>query len=73
MKENKPDKLRTLTVEELETKLRGMREELFNLRFRHSISRLDNALKLREVRRDVARVETVLNEHRQGIRPVAAK
>ncbi|HTP59213.1 MAG TPA: 50S ribosomal protein L29 [Spirochaetia bacterium] len=71
MKDNKAEKLRSLTVEELETKLRSLREELFNLRFRNSISQLDNGLKLREVRRDVARMETVLTEHRKGIRSVA--
>ena len=73
MKENKAEKLRGLTAEELETKLRATREEQFNLRFRNSVSQLDNTLKLRAVRRDVARMETVLNEHRKGIRAVAAQ
>ena len=73
MKENSADKLRSLTAEELETKLRATREEQFNLRFRNSVSQLDNTLKLRAVRRDVARMETVLNEHRKGIRAVAAQ
>lgn len=73
MKENKAPQLRNFTVEELEGKLRELREELFNLRFRNSMAQLDNALKLREVRRDVARIETVLTEHRAGIRAVAAQ
>jgi large subunit ribosomal protein L29 len=73
VKENKPPQLRTLTVPELEVKLRQLREEVFNLRFRNSVQQLDNPLKLREVRRDIARIETVLEEHRQGIRAVAAQ
>ena len=73
MRENKATQLRNLTVEELGTKLRSLREDLFNLRFRNSVAQLDNALKVRMVRRDVARIETVLTEHRQGIRAVAAE
>ena len=71
MKENKPTNLRSLTVPELEGKLRQLREEVFNLTFRNSMAQLDNPLRLREVRRDVARIETVLHEHRKGIRMVA--
>jgi large subunit ribosomal protein L29 len=71
VKENKGDHLRNHTVDELAVKLKAMREELFNLRFRNSVQQLDNPLRLREVRRDIARLETVLAEHRKGIRKVA--
>jgi len=71
VKENKPAQFRNLTLEELEAKLRGLREEMFNLRLRNTVSQLDNALKLRAVRRDIARAETILTEHRKGIRSLA--
>ena len=73
MNENNAGNLRNMTTEELESKLRHLREEQFNLRFRNSVQQLDNPLALRKIRRDIARVETVLNEHRKGIRAVAAK
>jgi large subunit ribosomal protein L29 len=73
VKENRAPKLRTLTVPELEVKLTQMREEVFNLRFRNSVQQLDDPLKLRGTRRDIARIETILQEHRKGIRSVAAQ
>jgi large subunit ribosomal protein L29 len=72
VRENRGEQLRNHTVEELELKCKQMREELFNLRFRNSVQQLDNPLRLREVRRDIARLVTVLAEHRQGIRKVAS-
>ncbi len=71
MKENRPAQLRGLTVEELGVKLRQLREEMFNLRFRNSMSQLDNPLRMREVRRDIARMETLLTENRRGIHRLA--
>jgi large subunit ribosomal protein L29 len=71
VKENKAGNLRNHSIGELEAKLKQLREEIFNLRFRNSMAQLDNPLRLREVRRDIARVHTVLHEHRQGIRKVA--
>lgn len=73
MKENRAPQLRTLTVAELEVRIRQLREEIFNLRFRNSVQQLDNPLKLREIRRDIARIETILAEHRAGVRLVAAQ
>ena len=71
MKENRPVQLRGLTVTELQARLRQLREEMFNLRFRNSMSQLDNPLRMREVRRDIARMETLLTENRKGIRRLA--
>jgi large subunit ribosomal protein L29 len=71
VKENKPASLRNHSVPELEAKLKQLREEAFNLRFRNSMAQLDNPLRIREVRRDIARIETVLTEHQKGIRKVA--
>ena len=68
MKEHKAGKLREMDAEELNNLLTQLREEIFNLRFRNSLKQLDNALRLRDVRRTIARVETILTEDRKGIR-----
>jgi large subunit ribosomal protein L29 len=62
----KPEKYRELTREELERNVRNLREELFNLRFRVSTQKLDNPLRLRHVKRDLARVLTILREDEIG-------
>ena len=54
--------LRELTEEELQLKLKDLKEELFNLRFQLAINQLDNPHKITEVKRDIARVLTVINE-----------
>jgi large subunit ribosomal protein L29 len=58
----KPDKVREMGLDELRTKERELQEQLFRLRVQKSLGQLDNAIKLRETRRDVARVKTVLKE-----------
>jgi large subunit ribosomal protein L29 len=58
----KPDKVREMGPEELKTKERELQEQLFRLRVQQSIGQLDNGLKLRETRREIARVKTVLRE-----------
>jgi large subunit ribosomal protein L29 len=58
----KAKELRTLTREELEQRLREAREELFNLKFQHKTGQLGNPLRIREVRKDIARLVTVLKE-----------
>lgn len=70
MRENHPDKIRELAPDEVRLKIQDLREELFNLRFRNSMRQLDNSLKIRETRRDLARLVTILNEHERGIRPL---
>jgi large subunit ribosomal protein L29 len=52
--------LRDLTMEELEAKLKEVAEELFNLNFQHSRQQLDNTARLGQVRKDLARIKTVL-------------
>ena len=73
MRENQAPKLRNLTVAELQVKQRQLREDLFNSNFRNAVQQLDNPLRIRAVRRDIARIETVLSEHARGIRSVAAQ
>jgi large subunit ribosomal protein L29 len=58
----KAGKVREMGLEELRTKERELQEQLFRLRVQQSIGQLDNALKLRQTRRDIARVKTVLRE-----------
>ena len=71
MKEHTPARLRELTEDELRQKIKDLHEEIFNLRFRNSVKQLDNPLKIREAGRDLARMETLLVEHRKGIRRLA--
>jgi large subunit ribosomal protein L29 len=52
--------LRDLTLEELQAKLKEVSDELFNLNFQHSRQQLDNTARLRQARKDLARVKTVL-------------
>ena len=54
--------LRKLSVEELNAKLKELKEELFNLRFQHAINQLDNPQRMVEVKRNIARVMTILSE-----------
>ena len=58
----KATELKEMTSEQLETKLADLKRELFNLRFQHAVNQLENPHKMTEVKRDIARVMTVLNE-----------
>ena len=58
----KPKEIREMTEVEAQAKLRDLRQELFNLRLQQQMARLERPSRLREVRRDVARVETILRE-----------
>jgi len=71
MRDLKAEKIREMTEDEILTKIRELKEELFHLRFRNQMRQLQNPLLLREKKRDVARMNTILAEHRSGIRPVA--
>ena len=54
--------LRKMSAEELNAKLKELKEELFNLRFQHAINQLDNPQRIVEVKRNIARVMTILSE-----------
>lgn len=58
----KTQNFRDMTKAELDVKLGELRSELFNLRFQHATKQLDNPMKLVEVRRNIARVMTILHE-----------
>ena len=56
------EELRNMSTEELNAKLKELKEELFTLRFQHAINQLDNPQKIVEVKKNIARVMTVLSE-----------
>ncbi len=58
----KAKELRSLTTEDLLKKDKDVREDLFRLRFKHGIRRLENPAKLSQLKRDIARIQTVLAE-----------
>ena len=62
----KAQELRELSAEQLGAKLKELKQELFNLRFQHAINQLDNPHKITEVKRDIARVLTVINEGKKN-------
>ena len=55
-------KMREMTEVELNTELDKMKKELFNLRFQHVTGQLENPVKMRELKRDIARVKTIIRE-----------
>jgi large subunit ribosomal protein L29 len=58
----RPSEVRNLSDGELETKVRELEEEIFGLRLRRATSQLENPMKLRAVKRDLARVRTIQRE-----------
>ena len=58
----KASELRESSVEELEIKLKDLKEELFNLRFQLAINQLENPTRIKAIKKDIARVSTVLRE-----------
>ncbi len=58
--------LRQKTPDELKDQLLGLRKEAFNLRFQRATGQLENTARVREVRRDIARIKTILNAKRKA-------
>ena len=58
----KADELRALNASELDARLDEAKEELFNLRFQLATNQLDNTTRIRQVRREIARVKTVIRQ-----------
>ena len=61
----KANEIRSMSVEELNTKLTDLKKDLFMLRMQHATNHLDNPVRISVVRRDIARVKTVLREKQQ--------
>ena len=60
------NKMREMTDAELAAELEKMKKELFNLRFQHVTGQLENPLQMREVRKNIARVKTIMREKELG-------
>jgi large subunit ribosomal protein L29 len=58
----KSKEIREMTMDELQKQLVSLKEELFNLRFQLATGQLDNPMRVRDVRKSIARVKTVLHE-----------
>jgi large subunit ribosomal protein L29 len=63
----KPHELRSMSRDELKERVRELRQELFNLRFRGTTQKLENPLRIRIARRDLARTLTMLREQDLGL------
>lgn len=62
----KMDEIRELNIDEVKIRLEDAMEEMENLRFLHSTHQLDNPLRIRMLRKDIARLKTVLKENELG-------
>lgn len=66
----KAKEIRDMTDEELKLKLDSLKEELFNLRFQVATGQLDNPMRIKDVRRSIARILTIIRERELGIKAV---
>ena len=62
MNKNELNKIRELSDVELNKKLDDLKEDLFNLRFQHAINQLDNPMRLKAVRKEIAVIKTIIRE-----------
>ena len=62
MKQMKIKEIRDLSTAELETQILDLKKELFNLRFQHATNQLDNPMRISAVKKDIARVMTVIRD-----------
>ncbi len=58
----KISEIRNLSIEDLKNKLKDFKSELFNLRFQLAVNQLENPMRIKAVRKDIARVQTVIRE-----------
>jgi len=62
----KPVEMRALSLDELRSKGQDLRGEAFNVRIKRSTGQLENTARLKQLRRDIARVETIIREKREA-------
>lgn len=62
MKKSEKDKIREMSADEMQTRLDELKKELFNLRFQHAINQLDNPMRLKAVKKEIAVIKTVMCE-----------
>jgi large subunit ribosomal protein L29 len=65
----KASDLRDLSVDELRGKEKDIKEELFNLRFQHATGQLENTMRIPQLRKDLARIKTILRERERVANP----
>ena len=63
----KASEIRELSDLELQDKLKDLKAELFNLRFQHAINQLENPMRLSHVKKDIARVKTIMSQREVGV------
>ena len=61
------DEIRMKTVEELDVELVDAKRELFNLRFQNATNQLDNTARINDVRKNIARIQTVITQKKMGL------
>ncbi|WP_138379506.1 50S ribosomal protein L29 [Luteithermobacter gelatinilyticus] len=68
----KASELRSKTLDELNSQLSDLKKEQFNLRFQKATGQLENTARVRQVRRDIARIQTLVNEKRAAEKRIGA-
>ena len=63
MKSTEIEKIRELNDTELQNRLKDLKQELFNLRFQHAINQLDNPMRLKAVKKEIAIIKTIVREN----------
>ena len=62
----KARELRELSEDELSRKEDELKDQLFKLKFQHTLGQLENAMKLKSIKKDIARIKTILGENKEG-------
>lgn len=63
----KANEIKDMTVDELNSKLAELKQELFNLRFQHAVNQLENPKRLQAVKKDIARVRTFIRKQESNV------
>lgn len=63
----KANEIKDMTVDELNSKLAELKQELFNLRFQHAVNQLENPKRLQAVKKDIARVKTFIHKQESNV------
>lgn len=58
----KPSEIRELTLDDLQLKIKDLSKELFNIKLQHAAGQLDNPMKIPQLKKDIARVKTIIKE-----------
>ena len=67
MKAKEIKEIRSLSVEDLQNKLQGLKKDLFMLRMQHATNQLDNPLQIAAVKKDIARIKTIIREKETNV------